>query len=70
MHDLFLHAPRAMLLIDPIANQILQVNHEACQLFGIKEQALSDYSVTQFFSHSLDKLTHFTQQVFEQRAFD
>lgn len=68
LDQLFMHAPRAMLLIDPINNKILRVNHEATKLFGINSDLLDQQTVTHYFPKCLDKLMNFTQQVFEQES--
>lgn len=65
---LFLHAPRAMLLIDPVNNKLLEINQEASHLLAIKPENIGQYSVTQFFPECIDKLMHFTQQVLEQKT--
>lgn len=68
LDKLFLQAPRAMLLIDPINNKILKVNHEASKLFGISPESIDRFTVTHYFSGCLEKLMNFTQQVFEQES--
>lgn len=66
LNHLFTHAPAAMLLIDPVNNQILQANQQAKMLFAIDNGVLENYSVTQFFPTCLDKLISYTQQILIQ----
>ncbi|WP_372882277.1 sigma 54-interacting transcriptional regulator [Psychromonas sp.] len=66
LKQLFLHAPTAMLLIDPVNNRVLAANQRAKKLFALEKMDLSEYSVTQFFPECIDKLLLFTQQVIEQ----
>jgi PAS domain S-box-containing protein len=63
--DLFLYTPTAMLLIDPIKNKILQANQLSIQMFQLKDEDLSQYTVSQFFLGCLEKLHNFTLQVIE-----
>ncbi|MDN2662054.1 sigma 54-interacting transcriptional regulator [Psychromonas sp. 14N.309.X.WAT.B.A12] len=63
LEQLFLNAPTAMLLINPITNRILIANKQAEALFTLNRRALTQYTVTQFFPDCLDKLHNFTQQV-------
>jgi PAS domain S-box-containing protein len=64
--QLFIQAPTAMLLIDPIDNRIIAANQLAEKLFAINVNALSSYQVTTFFPTCINKLHLFTQQVFFQ----
>jgi len=63
LEQLFLNAPTAMLLINPISNRVLIANNQAEALFNLDRRALNQYTVTQFFPDCLDKLHSFTQQV-------
>ena len=69
---LFVHAPKALLFIDPFNNKILQLNNKATELFGIEghvgieNNELTKFTVTQFFNGCLEKLIHFTQQILVQ----
>ncbi len=66
LNQLFLNAPTAMLLIDPINNQVLAVNQLAEEIFGLNERDLRQKKVTQLFQSCIDKLHLFTQQVLAQ----
>ena len=61
-----MNTPTAMLLINPVGNQIIQANHQAQNLFKLSGDSLASLSVTQFFPECIDKLIHFTQQVLDQ----
>jgi PAS domain S-box-containing protein len=61
-----MNTPTAMLLINPITNQILQANHQGKKLFKLACDDLSNQTVTQFFPECIDKLIHFSQQVASQ----
>ncbi|MFT4939385.1 MAG: PAS domain S-box-containing protein [Paraglaciecola sp.] len=65
LNNLFMSAPTAMLMIDPINNRIMFANNKAKLLLALEHADLSAYTVTQFFPECLDKLLNFTQQVLE-----
>jgi PAS domain S-box-containing protein len=66
MNHLFMNAPTALLLIDPINNRVLEANKQATKLLELEQADLPCYTATQFFSECLGKLLNFTQQVIEQ----
>ena len=68
LKKLFLNAPTAMLLIDPINNKILAANQRAKKMLALQQMDLSRCTVTQFFPTCIDKLLLFTQQVIEQSS--
>lgn len=68
LNHLFTYAPSAMLLIDPVNNNILQANNKAKMLFGFDELILSNYKVTELFSGCIDKLMLFSQEVLEKES--
>lgn len=61
-----MHAPIAMLLIDPIKNEILQINQQGKELFDLLETPLTQHTFTHFFPENLHKLLNFTQEVLEK----
>jgi len=65
--DLFMFAPTAMLLIDPINNRVLRVNQRAKHLLLLSNDQLENYAVTKLFSNCLDILINFTQQIMVQK---
>lgn len=67
MNHLFMNAPTALLLIDPINNLIVKANKKAVKLFELEQTDFSAFTVTQFFPECLGKLFNFTQQVLEQK---
>jgi PAS domain S-box-containing protein len=66
MNPLFMNAPTALLLVDPINNLIIKANKKATKLLELELAKLSGYTVTQFFPECFGKLFNFTQQVLEQ----
>ena len=66
LEQLFLKAPTAMLLIDPINNKIIAANQLAEKLFSLTVQELTYFQVTYFFPDCIDKLHLFSQQVLTQ----
>ena len=63
-NQLFLNAPTAMLLIDPINNHVLAVNQLTEKMFNESEKELLSKKATQLFPHCIEQLHLFTQQVF------
>jgi len=65
--DLFMFAPTAMLLIDPINNRVLRINEQAKHLLALSNDQLESYTATKLFSNSLENLINFTQQIMVQK---
>lgn len=63
LNHIFMHAPNAMLLIDPVNNKFYQANESAVALFNLEHSTLLSTTVTQHFHECLDKLVVFTQQL-------
>ena len=68
LEQLFINAPTAMILINPVTNRILIANKQAEKLFTLNRRTLTQYTVTQFFPDCVDKLHSFTQQVLSEGA--
>ncbi|WP_455375052.1 sigma 54-interacting transcriptional regulator [Kaarinaea lacus] len=62
---IFFHCGDAMLVIDPVLNQIVCANQETCELLGYSQQDLSDKLVTDLHTHEVPALIVFTQSVIE-----
>lgn len=60
---LFLNAPNALIVIDPIDNKIVEANEKALQLFGIDRDELLNSSVTSCFSECVGELYNFTEEI-------
>ncbi|KMT64306.1 sigma 54-interacting transcriptional regulator [Catenovulum maritimum] len=61
--DLFQYAPTALILIDPINNQVLEVNQQAENLFGLTAHAFKKLAVSQLFQPCIGQLYNFSQEV-------
>jgi|TARA_R110001592_G_scaffold106510_2_gene298962 PAS domain S-box-containing protein len=68
LNNLFLNAPSAMILVDPLNNKVLQANLQAISLFTLNKGNLSDYAATELFPKCVDKLINFTQEILDHGA--
>ena len=62
----FNYAAMAQLVLDPVANEILAVNQEACRLLGRDATELTGLPASTLFESCLAHLTVFTQELIER----
>jgi PAS domain S-box-containing protein len=63
---IFQHSNDGIFLVDPMADEILDVNDKACRMLGYTREELRDAPMSMVHPHEMDRMREFAQKVHEK----